>query len=165
MTTHVKMKELDKHYRFTFRGVKLDPYRIMAIYGIEHPAHQHALKKLLRAGRSIKSLAQDIDEVILSLNRWKEMLDEDGNTEAKETNPERNDEAAQGGRPDEPANGQRPQQPGRYSRIASSLRRGKGPKEKAVQSKRRGRGRVRVRPGANEGAELGYGDADKIVTR
>jgi hypothetical protein len=69
--------EQPKYYRFSFRGVKLDPYRIMQVYEIKHPAHQHALKKLLRAGKSVKSLTKDIDEVILALNRWKEMLNEE----------------------------------------------------------------------------------------
>lgn len=69
--------EQPKYYRFSFRGVKLDPYRIMQVYGITNPAHQHALKKLLRAGNSVKTLTQDIDEVILALNRWKEMLNEE----------------------------------------------------------------------------------------
>jgi hypothetical protein len=66
-----------KYYRFSFRGVKLDPYRIIQVYGIVNPAQQHAIKKLLRAGESVKSLVQDIDEVILALNRWKEMLEEE----------------------------------------------------------------------------------------
>jgi hypothetical protein len=82
------MKEVasDKHYKFSFKGVKLDPYRIMKVYGITDPAQQHAVKKLLRAGRSIKSLVRDIDEVILSLNRWKEMIHED-EEEAKVAKP------------------------------------------------------------------------------
>lgn len=71
--------DLGKHYRFSFNGVKLDPYRIFTVYQIGHPAQQHAIKKLLRAGKSVKSLEQDIDEVIVTLNRWKEMLQEDGN--------------------------------------------------------------------------------------
>lgn len=49
----------------------------MQVYGIAHPAHQHAVKKLLRCGNSVKPLLQDIDEVILSLNRWKEMIHEE----------------------------------------------------------------------------------------
>jgi hypothetical protein len=64
-------------YNRQYRGVKLDPYRILSIYGIEHPAHQHALKKLLRAGRSHKELAKDISEVIETLKRWQEMIEED----------------------------------------------------------------------------------------
>lgn len=66
-----------KHYRYSYRQIKLDPYRIIAVYGITHPAHQHALKKLLRAGKSVKSLRQDVREVQDALTRWLEMLDED----------------------------------------------------------------------------------------
>jgi hypothetical protein len=79
--------EQPKYYRFSFGGVKLDPYRIMQVYGITNPAQQHALKKLLRAGNSVKPLIQDIDEVILSLNRWKEMLNEEVQNETKEVAP------------------------------------------------------------------------------
>ena len=70
-------KSYDKHYKYSFKGIKLDPYRILSVYKIANPAHQHAIKKLLRAGQSVKSLEQDIDEVIMTLNRWKEMLVED----------------------------------------------------------------------------------------
>lgn len=66
-----------RHYRYSYRGVKLDPYRIIDAYGITHPAQQHAIKKLLRAGKSVKSLRQDIQEVQDALTRWLEMLDED----------------------------------------------------------------------------------------
>jgi hypothetical protein len=66
-----------KHYDFMFNGVKIDPYRIFDIYKVTHPALQHAAKKILRAGRSIKSLDQDIDEAIASLQRFKEMRNEE----------------------------------------------------------------------------------------
>lgn len=66
-----------EHYNFKYKEIKIDPYRIMYEYKITHPAHQHALKKLLRAGNSIKNLKQDIQEVIDSLERWIEMIDED----------------------------------------------------------------------------------------
>lgn len=71
------MSNLDKHYRFSFKGIKLDPYRIFKTYGIADPAQQHVAKKALRAGQSGKSLEQDIDEIILSCERWKEMIAED----------------------------------------------------------------------------------------
>jgi hypothetical protein len=69
-------KDLGKHYRFSFKGIKVDVYRILEIFQITNPAQQHAIKKLLRAGKSIKPLSQDIDEVILTLERWKEMIKE-----------------------------------------------------------------------------------------
>ena len=73
--SHLESKH--KHYDFMFQGVKIDPYRIFDIYQVNHPALQHAAKKILRAGRSIKSLDQDIDEAIASLQRFKEMRNEE----------------------------------------------------------------------------------------
>jgi hypothetical protein len=66
-----------KHYDFMFNGVKIDPYRIFEIYGITNSPLQHAIKKLLRCGKSVKSFDQDIDEAIASLMRLKEMRSED----------------------------------------------------------------------------------------
>lgn len=66
------------HYRFTYQGLKLDPARIGAIYGITHPMQFQALKKLLCTGnRGHKSLLQDIADIECCLQRWKEMLQED----------------------------------------------------------------------------------------
>ena len=64
-------------YSKTIGDVKADPYRILLAYNIIHPAHQHAVKKLLRCGTSHKTLAQDIQETIDTLERWKEMIAED----------------------------------------------------------------------------------------
>ena len=64
------------HYKYTFNGVKLDPYRILDVYGITHPAQQHAIKKLLRAGKSVKTLRQDVEEAQLTLQRWLEMMED-----------------------------------------------------------------------------------------
>ena len=66
-----------KHYEYSFKGIKLDPYRILSVYGITCPAQQHAIKKLLRAGNSVKDLKQDIQEVIDTLKRKLEMIDEE----------------------------------------------------------------------------------------
>lgn len=70
-------QEIGKHYRFSFNGIKLDPYRIFRVYQITEPEQQHAIKKLLRAGNSHKPLLQDIDETIATLQRWKEIIAED----------------------------------------------------------------------------------------
>lgn len=66
-----------KYYNYKYKHIKIDPYRIMFEYKITHPAHQHALKKLLRCGKSVKEQKQDIKEVIDSLTRWLEMIEED----------------------------------------------------------------------------------------
>lgn len=65
------------YYKYYYKGIKLDPYRILDIYKITCPAQQHAIKKLLRAGQSLKELKQDIKEVIDTLKRKLEMLEED----------------------------------------------------------------------------------------
>lgn len=70
----------DSHYKYFYRGIKLDPYRLFRIYGITAPEQQHAIKKLLRAGESVKSLEQDISETISTLTRWLNILDEDKST-------------------------------------------------------------------------------------
>lgn len=64
-------------YNRKYKGLKLDPYRICLLYEITHPAQQHALKKILRAGRSHKPLKRDIAEIIEALDRWQEMIEED----------------------------------------------------------------------------------------
>lgn len=52
----------------------IDIYRILELYEVSSPTIQHAVKKLLVAGgRGHKDIEKDIDEAIISLNRWKEM--------------------------------------------------------------------------------------------
>ncbi len=64
-------------YKWSFRGVSFDFYRLCEILGITSHPQAHALKKVIRAGRSVKPLTQDIDEAIDSLRRWREMVAED----------------------------------------------------------------------------------------
>lgn len=64
-------------YKWQWRGVSFDFYRLCEILGVQHHAQAHALKKIIRAGKSIKPLEQDIDETIAALLRWKEMIRED----------------------------------------------------------------------------------------
>ncbi len=63
--------------RRQFMGVKIDIYRVLYIFGITHPAQQHAIKKLLRAGKGHKDLERDIAETIETLERWQAMLAEE----------------------------------------------------------------------------------------
>lgn len=57
---------------------KLDIYRILSLYNVTNPCLQHAIKKLLCAGkRGVKNQTQDINEAILSLKRFVEMQGED----------------------------------------------------------------------------------------
>ena len=58
-------------------GRKIDWYVIGDLYRKgKGSAWDHAMKKLLRAGEGHKPLLKDIDEVIISLNRWKEQISE-----------------------------------------------------------------------------------------
>ena len=69
--------ELTGHYNYFYKGIKMDPYRILDIYKIQPQPQAHVIKKLLRAGNSVKDLKRDIKECIMSLNRWLEMIEED----------------------------------------------------------------------------------------
>lgn len=66
------------HYRKEYKGVKLDPYRVAAIYGLTGGPREHALKKLLRGTEKGDSPLKVIREVRDALDRWEEMLVEDG---------------------------------------------------------------------------------------
>lgn len=70
-------EEIYKHYCFRFAGITFDPYRLLDLYKITHPAQQHAIKKLLRAGQSHKDLREDVKEARDTLTRWLNMMAED----------------------------------------------------------------------------------------
>ena len=86
------MTDPGQHYRFTYkvpvtiddaeRGlveVKLDPFRIAAIYGMTSFALMTVLKKILCAGsRGHKDYKQDVQDSINALQREIEMIEEDG---------------------------------------------------------------------------------------
>ena len=59
----------------------IDVYRVLALYAVTDPCIQHAVKKLLVAGGrgAGKDISQDIQEAIDSLERWKDMREEDKN--------------------------------------------------------------------------------------
>ena len=58
---------------------KLDIYRILKLYKVNEYCLQHAIKKLLCAGKrgGAKNFLQDVNEAILSLKRLLEMQGED----------------------------------------------------------------------------------------
>ena len=57
---------------------KLDIYRILKLYEVSDPCLQHAIKKLLCAGkRGQKTFLQDVNEAMQSLQRFLEMQGED----------------------------------------------------------------------------------------
>lgn len=57
----------------------IDVYRVLELFEVTNPAIQHAVKKLLVAGGrgAGKDTARDIDEAIDTLQRWKDMRQED----------------------------------------------------------------------------------------
>lgn len=56
----------------------IDIYRVLDLFGVTDPALQHAAKKILCAGaRGAKDREQDVSEAIASLQRWREMREEE----------------------------------------------------------------------------------------
>lgn len=73
--------EPDKYSHY-YKSVKhletIDVYRVLNLFEVNHPSIQHAVKKLLVAGgRGAKNTRKDVEEAIVSLNRWLEMDEED----------------------------------------------------------------------------------------
>lgn len=71
-----------RKYGHYFRDVRhlrgLDIYRFLRLFEVIDPCLQHAIKKLVCAGRrGAKDSRKDIQEAIDSLQRWLEMDDED----------------------------------------------------------------------------------------
>lgn len=67
-----------KHYRYEYKGVKLDPARICLVYGVKNMVQAAIIKKALRAGSGTKkNVEEDIDDIITACIRWKEMIAED----------------------------------------------------------------------------------------
>lgn len=58
----------------------IDVYRVLDLYGVTQPAIQHAIKKLLCAGRrGAKDYERDLREAVDSINRALQMITEDDN--------------------------------------------------------------------------------------
>ena len=67
-----------KHYRREYKGVKLDPARILKIYEQGDLLMGAIVKKALCAGnRGHKSFREDLEDIICAAQRRLEMLDED----------------------------------------------------------------------------------------
>lgn len=78
-----KYEALDSPYIRAFPYDTIDIYRVLQVYEVTDPCIQHAVKKLLCAGqRGYKEVEKDIDEAIQSMERWKQMREEeDGNSD------------------------------------------------------------------------------------
>ena len=78
------MKENHNHYFKPCPYNTLDVYRVISIFGVSDPCIQHALKKLLCSGvRGHKDQSKDIQDVIDTLERWKQMREEDDKVECR----------------------------------------------------------------------------------
>ena len=78
------MKEEHNHYFKPCPYDTLDVYRVISIFGVTDPCIQHAMKKLLCSGvRGHKDQSKDIQDVIDTLERWKQMRCEEDKLENK----------------------------------------------------------------------------------
>lgn len=66
-----------QHYRYVYKGVKLDPARIAQIYGMTDHMEFFILKKVLRMGSAHKDARQELFDIINAAQRRLEMMDED----------------------------------------------------------------------------------------
>jgi hypothetical protein len=73
------------HYFRTSPSRTIDVYRVLQLFEVYDPALQHALKKVIAAGkRGAKDAAKDIAEAIVALQRWQEMRREEESAEARD---------------------------------------------------------------------------------
>jgi hypothetical protein len=72
------MTDPGAHYRYTYKGIKLDPFRIAKIYSMTDFELMTILKKVLKAGdRGHKDKRQDLLDIINAAQRAIEIMDED----------------------------------------------------------------------------------------
>lgn len=72
------------HYRKPCPYDEVDVYRVLVMFEVTDPCIQHAIKKLLAAGkRGAKDAAKDVAEAIESLQRWQQMRREDDDATPK----------------------------------------------------------------------------------
>ena len=61
-------------YSRTIKGVEVDVYDILKAFNVTNPALQHLIKKALQPGnRGHKTLEQDLNDIIASAYRAKEL--------------------------------------------------------------------------------------------
>ena len=69
--------DLGSHYRNEFKGVKVDVYRVLQIFGVTDPVAQHIVKKLLRGTKKGHDEMTVWNEVFQACERKKEMIEEE----------------------------------------------------------------------------------------
>ena len=75
-----RQEEKHSHYKKDVSHLNvIDPYRIAVLYNL-HPCADHIMKKSLCAGnRGHKDTLRDIQDIIDTAERWKQMIEEDNN--------------------------------------------------------------------------------------
>lgn len=75
-----RQEEKHSHYKKDVSHLNvIDPYRIADLYNL-HPCAEHIMKKSLCAGnRGHKDKLRDIQDIIDTAERWKQMIEEDNN--------------------------------------------------------------------------------------
>ncbi len=85
---HMTVRTIDRPYSHYFRespSFTIDVYRILQMFEVSDPCIQHALKKVLAAGkRGAKDTEKDVQEAIDALLRWQEMRREETDAWAPE---------------------------------------------------------------------------------
>lgn len=77
-----------KHYRFQYKGINLDPFRIASIYEMKSFAMMTILKKCLCAGnRGHKDYKQDLKDIICAAERELEIVEENSSIDELTTYP------------------------------------------------------------------------------
>jgi hypothetical protein len=70
------------YFRDVSRLREIDVYRVLELFDVTHPSAQHAIKKLMVSGRrGAKNVEQDVREAGDTVNRWLEMIAEDGSSD------------------------------------------------------------------------------------
>lgn len=65
---------MSKYHREIKPGVWVDVYDVLAAWKVQNPALQHLIKKALQPGeRGHKTLAQDLDDIVASAIRAREL--------------------------------------------------------------------------------------------
>ena len=77
MEIETPVKDLGSHYRNEFKGVKVDVYRVLQIFGVTDPVAQHIVKKLLRGTKKGHDEMTVWNEVFQACERKREMIDEE----------------------------------------------------------------------------------------
>jgi hypothetical protein len=73
-----KKGDAGAHYRYQYKGINIDPFRIAQAYNMTDFAMMTILKKCLCAGnRGHKDFKQDLRDIICAAQRKLQMLEED----------------------------------------------------------------------------------------